>query len=304
MDPLLLDYVWILGGCLLLAAVGIYSAGRLGRDVARVWPTYRSWLVIIPLAVVVIGLGRVSVVIGVAALSLTGIYEFARAAGLDRHRWMVWGTAALAVATYAKVLLPGGDGSPGWWAGFVAMPMVAVVVLFAIPVLRNKSSGALEATSLSLVGYLLVGWMLAHVAWIANLPQATGTLLFLLFAVEVTDIAAFSFGSLLGRHKLCPEISPNKTWEGALGALAVAMLLPWLMRFSLPAEVSTATLLLAGAAIGIGGQLGDLSVSLIKRNLGVKDMGTLIPGHGGVLDRIDSLLLAGPLFFYCIAGAV
>ena len=113
-------------------------------------------------------------------------------------------------------------------------------------------------------------------------------------------MAAFTFGRIFGRHLLCPSISPRKTWEGAIGAAAISMALPWLFRFSLPG-FSAAQLLCAGLIVGVGGQLGDLSVSLIKRELGTKDMGSAIAGHGGILDRIDSLIYVAPLFMQLAA---
>src|SRR5947199_10338713 len=114
---------------------------------------------------------------------------------------------------------------------------------------------------------------------------------------EVEDVAAFTFGKILGRHPLRSEISPNKTWEGALGAFGVAMIVPWLLRFSFP-FFGTRELILTGLIVGIGGQLGDLSISVIKRAIGTKDMAATIPGHGGILDRIDSLIYAAPLFMH------
>ena len=93
------------------------------------------------------------------------------------------------------------------------------------------------------------------------------------------------------------EISPNKTWEGAIGAFAVGMILPWVLRFSFP-FFGPRELVLAGLIVGIGGQLGDLSISVIKRDIGTKDMAATIPGHGGIFDRIDSLIYAAPLFMH------
>ena len=116
-------------------------------------------------------------------------------------------------------------------------------------------------------------------------------------AVACNDVAAFVSGKLFGGRKLRVEVSPNKTWGGAFGALGISMILPWLLWFSFP-HFGPLQLVLTGLIIGIGGQLGDLVISVIKRDLGVKDMGVLIPGHGGVLDRIDSLIFTGPLFFH------
>jgi phosphatidate cytidylyltransferase len=116
-------------------------------------------------------------------------------------------------------------------------------------------------------------------------------------AVTLNDVAAYACGRLFGRRPLRSNISPKKTWEGALGGAAVSLLLPWLLRFSFP-HFGVWELILTGLIVGIGGQLGDLSISVIKRDLGVKDMGSSIPGHGGILDRIDSLIYVAPLFFH------
>jgi len=116
-------------------------------------------------------------------------------------------------------------------------------------------------------------------------------------ASELNDVAAFTCGKLFGRRPLCTNVSPWKTREGALGAVLISALFPLAVRFALP-DFSALECVLAGLIVGVGGHLGDLSISVIKRDIGVKDMGTLIRGHGGVLDRIDSLLYSAPLFFH------
>jgi phosphatidate cytidylyltransferase len=123
--------------------------------------------------------------------------------------------------------------------------------------------------------------------------------LYLIFAVELNDVAAFTFGRLFGQHPFRSNISPKKTWEGAIGALCFSMALPWLLRFSFP-HFGTLQLVLTGLIVGVGGQLGDLSISVIKRDIGIKDMGVTIPGHGGILDRIDSLIYTAPLFMHMV----
>jgi phosphatidate cytidylyltransferase len=173
-----------------------------------------------------------------------------------------------------------------------------VALLMMIPLARNQFAGQLQNLALAIFGFVYIGWMFGHLSFMTDATNAYGYLLYLLFAVELNDVAAFTFGKLFGRHPLRSNISPKKTWEGSLGALAVSMLLPWVMwHFSFP-RFTTRELLLTGIIIGIGGQLGDLSISVIKRDVGVKDMGALIEGHGGILDRIDSLIYAAPLFFH------
>jgi phosphatidate cytidylyltransferase len=187
----------------------------------------------------------------------------------------------------------------GAWSTFIAMPVIAAAALFAVPILRNCTKGQFQSVALSVLGFLLVGWMLCHLGWLTHSREPYGALIFVVFATEICDVCAYLGGKLLGRRKFRSAISPNKTWGGALTALLVAMALPWLLAFSFPHFDATHKLL-AGLIIGVGGQLGDLSISLIKRDLGIKDMGAALPGHGGLLDRVDSLLFVAPAFVHLL----
>ena len=179
--------------------------------------------------------------------------------------------------------------------GLIFAALAPVALILVLPILRNRVRGAVQRMSLGMIAFLYLGWMFGHLGFLANAANAYGYLCYLIFATEVNDVAAFTFGKMFGRHPLRSEISPRKTWEGALGALAVSMVLPWLLRFSFP-FFGPWQLLLTGLIVGIGGPLGDLSLSVIKRDLGTKDWGAAIPGHGGILDRIDSLIFVAPLF--------
>jgi phosphatidate cytidylyltransferase len=181
------------------------------------------------------------------------------------------------------------------------MPVWAAALFFLVPILRNRVQGQLQAVSLTLLGFVCVGWLFAHLAQLTNVPRPYGYIAFTLFAVQVCDIAAYTTGKLAGRTPLRSNISPRKTVAGGLGHFATAMALPWLLAFSLPGFGHWQKLL-AGLIIGIGGQLGDLAISLIKRDVGVKDMGAAIPGHGGLLDRIDSLIFVAPLFVRLVSS--
>jgi phosphatidate cytidylyltransferase len=163
--------------------------------------------------------------------------------------------------------------------------------------MRNRARGELQKMSLSIVGFTYIGWMFGHLGFLANTTNAYGFICYVIFATELNDISAFTFGRWFGRHRFRSEISPNKTWEGALGGLVVSMVLPWVLRFSFPFFGPT-QLILTGLIVGIGALLGDLSISVIKRDIGTKDMGATIPGHGGILDRIDSLIYVAPLFMH------
>lgn len=292
-------YLIFAGALLLFAgtAIAILKWG-LKKNADHAWHSFRGWLFMIPLVVGAVLLGRVATIVFFGLVAMAGFTEFARATGLYRD-WLITGLVYLGIAAVTLVTLcpPPGAHDRGWYGMFMALPVYVVAGILLMPILRDRTKGQLQLLALGIVGFIYIGWMFGHLAFLANGRNAAGNILFLLFAVPLCDVAAYTFGKIFGRHKMRPNISPNKTWEGSLGALAVGMALPWLFRFSLP-EFGTRELLLAGLIVGAGSQLGDLSISVIKRDIGIKDMGSLIEGHGGVLDRIDSLIYVAPLFFH------
>jgi phosphatidate cytidylyltransferase len=300
-DPVLRAYFWIVLICLLNAGaiLGILRF-VLKKETASMFQIYRSWILIAAVGFIVVFLGRIPTIAGVTLLAVIACREFAHASGLYRDAWMTRAVYAGIIAVGIASLISdprGEEPGTGWYGLFVGMPAFAIALILFIPILRNRARGELQRVSLAIIGFVYIGWMFGHLGFIANARNAYGFICYIIFATAVTDVAAFTFGKIFGRHRLRSEISPNKTWEGALGALAVAMILPWLLRFSFPLFGGW-QLILTGLIVGIGGQLGDLSISVIKRDIGTKDMAATLPGHGGILDRIDSLVYAAPLFMH------
>ena len=161
---------------------------------------------------------------------------------------------------------------PGWYGLFTALPAYVIAAIVLVPILRNRAKGQLQQVALAIVGFLYFGWMFSHLGFLANATYAYGYILYLVFAVEINDVAAFTCGKLFGKHKLRENISPNKTIEGSIGAVLISMGLPFLLWFSFP-HFEPWQLVLTGLIVGIGGQLGDLVISFIKRDIGIKDMG-------------------------------
>jgi phosphatidate cytidylyltransferase len=146
----------------------------------------------------------------------------------------------------------------------------------------------------AMVGLLYIGIPMLALVWLRALPEYGRYYVFwVLFIVWATDSVAFFTGSAFGGPKLAPTISPNKTWSGAIGGLVGASLVG--LGFALATEVPIATAMIASAFVGLWAELGDLQESWIKRRLHIKDTSNLIPGHGGVLDRLDSLMFAAPV---------
>ena len=299
-NDIFLTYVMVIVGLLAVAGLMLGLMTALGKNVSSVWRTYRGWLVMVPLVLGTILLGRTATIVGVALLAMFGFKEFARATGLYEDWWLT-GLVYLAIAVLgvASFVSDPRLNYPGWFGLFITLPAYVAAAILLVPILRNRSKGQLQQVALAIVGFLYFGWMFSHLGFLANTNYAYGYILYLVFAVEINDIAAFTCGKLFGKHKLRENISPNKTIEGAIGAICVSLLVPWLLWFSFP-HFEPWDLVLIGLIVGIGGQLGDLVISYIKRDIGIKDMGVLIQGHGGILDRVDSMIFVAPIFFHVI----
>lgn len=294
-------YVALVVGVAIVSGISIAVLRRFGsRDVSHAGQSFRAWLIMAPAALAAIFLGRAAAIVFIFGLALLGFWEYARATGLVRDRLLVGVVMASIVALAVDVVLAGGMRPQlDWFEMYLTLPLVATVLILCVPIVRNRTTGELSRVTLAVFGFIYIGWMFGHLALLANARNAYGYLMYLFFAVELNDISAYVCGRLLGRHPLRSNLSPNKTWEGALGGLAVSLALPWLLWFSFP-HFGAAELVLTGLIVGIGGQLGDLVMSLIKREAGIKDMGSLLPGHGGILDRIDSLIFVAPLFVHMV----
>ena len=149
-------------------------------------------------------------------------------------------------------------------------------------------------------GIFYIGWLLSHFLLLRGLESGESYVFFVLLVTWFGDTGAYYGGRYLGRHKLAVRISPQKTVEGALAGLMGSLLGAWIVRQYFLPSWGVGRFLGAGLLLGGLGQVGDLSESLIKRGMGTKDSGGLLPGHGGILDRVDSLLFAAPaMYYYC-----
>ncbi len=200
---------------------------------------------------------------------------------------------------------------------------VAVLAAFVVEMVRYRAPGkSVVQLAASVLTFAYVGLLLSFLVQLRAIEVAGAdrmgqwglvALVSLIAVVKAGDIGAYTVGRLVGRHKMTPLLSPGKTWEGALGAAVFAALAAWLMfalwvkpdlSLSAAADTSVASWLFYGVLIGGVGLLGDLAESLIKRDLGRKDSSAWMPGFGGVLDLLDSILFAAPVAYLCWAAGV
>jgi phosphatidate cytidylyltransferase len=316
------NVVWVLLALALLLVLGsavraawLLRPGLPRQEVRKRLGSLAVWWVLFALLVAVALLGRAAAAGLFAAVSLLGLREFrslARARIAPVRLW--WRLAYLAVPLHYLLLHFGGGGGLFW----AFIPVWVFITLAVRLVVRGQTVNFLETAGITFLGLMLIVFLFSHAVLLLTLPDevspsggAVGLFVFLVVLTEVNDIAQAQWGRAVGRHKITPTISPNKTWEGfllgaattvALAVLLAGFLTPFADRPILVGQtawrVPYLPALAAGVLIAVGGFFGDVTMSAIKREVGVKDSGDLLPGQGGVLDRIDSLTFTGPLLFY------
>jgi len=301
LDP---TVAWTLGALIavLLAAEAALLSLRRGqpeRDWTELGLRIRSWWVIVIAGGVALVSNPIAVLAALAVVSYLALKEYLSVVPTRRADRAVLLVAYLAIPTQ------------WWWIGqeqygffIIWVPVYLFMVVPAMMVLRGEVTGFLRALGTLHWGLMLCVFAIGHVAYLFVLPEdgapgpgRAGLLLLLLILAQGNDVAQYVWGRIFGRHRIAPSVSPNKTVEGFAGGLATTTIVagligPLLSPLSLPMALA------AGALMAVSGFFGDLTVSAVKRDIGIKDTGTLIPGHGGVLDRIDSLIFAAPLFFH------
>jgi phosphatidate cytidylyltransferase len=173
----------------------------------------------------------------------------------------------------------------------------AIFLIITNSLLRNVRS--LAHVSITLLGTLYIGWLLTHLILLKSLPNGSRYLVSLFLITWLTDTAAYGCGVTFGKHRVVPQISPKKTLEGFIGGLVCSILVALLINFlRLIPKMTLSSSLILGLLLGVFAQAGDLFESFIKREAGVKNSGSLVPGHGGVLDVFDSIIFTSPVMFY------
>ncbi|MBM4462267.1 MAG: phosphatidate cytidylyltransferase [Chloroflexi bacterium] len=241
----------------------------------------------------------------IAGFAALGALEFYRLATLAGARPMtVFGVA------WCLLFVVGAHLDANYKVDYLIPSLLGSALI--LPVIWSLVSGSQRSFvnwSWTVVGILYLGWLLSHYVSLREEDEGREWVILTVFSVFACDTAAFFVGRAWGKHRLAPTISPQKTWEGAIGgsigAPAAAVIIYALLNVadrSLP--TGYAQIVFLGFIVGVVAQLGDLLESLLKRKAGAKDSGRLLPGHGGILDRIDSLVITGAIAYYYVVGVV
>ena len=299
--------LWTLGAIVVLLVVATLivammrrgdASGRHAELAARV----RSWWVLVFVFAIAISFRRSVAIAFFAVLSFLALKEYFSLIPTRRadRRVLFWAYLCVPLQ-YLWIGMH-------WYNLFlIFIPVWAFLWIAMRMVLRGDTKDFLRAAGTIHWGLMTMVFGLSHLAYLLVLPDGKSVpahgaalLLFVVLLTELNDVLQYVWGRTLGRHKIIESVSPKKTVEGLVGGVLTTTAISFFLAPVLT-PLTPGDSIAVGLMIGFGGFLGDVTISAVKRDIGVKDSGTLIPGHGGILDRIDSLLFTGPLFFHFMA---
>lgn len=300
------NVLWALGGlflmlCIATLIVTVMSTRQDSKDFDEVQQRLRTWWIIVFLfgSAILLSSGVSLLFFGlISFLALKEFFTLAPTRRVDRN-----------VLFYIYLCIPIQYmwAAMEWYGMFIIF--IPVYMFLFVPmrmVLSGNTRGFLKAAGILHWGVMVTIFSISHLGYLLMLPDegnpnggGAGLVLFLVIVTQLNDVAQFIWGKSMGRTKILPTVSPGKTWGGFLGGVGTTTVIslalaPWLTPLSPGLSV------VAGIGIATFGFMGDVCVSAVKRDLGLKDTSQLLPGHGGILDRVDSLTYTAPLFFHFV----
>ena len=298
---------WTLGGIFALlviasAAVALLRRWKPHSNLKELQQRVTTWWIMVTIFTLAMVLSRTVSLVFFGLISFLALKEYLSLIPTRRadRRVLFWAYLAV-VAQYYWVYME-------WYGMFIVfIPVFAFLFLPVRMLSVGQTEGFLRAAGTLHWGLMTTVFSLSHAAFLlilrekshSEVPAGPGLMLYLVVLTQLNDVSQYIWGKSLGRRKVVPTVSPNKTWGGLLGGVGTTTLLAWLLGPVLT-PMNHWQSLIAGLIIGVGGFFGDINLSALKRDLGIKDTGSLLPGHGGILDRVDSLTYTAPLFFHYV----
>lgn len=298
----ILIVVSLIFGLLIIASFLFFVVGKVKPEanLTELKSRTKSWWVMATIFIAATLLNTKVSYFALAFLSFVAFRELYSVMDLRQsdRRAIFWALIAIPVQYYLAYI--------GWYGAFIIfIPVFMFLIIPTRLVLNGDTRGIIKSMATLQWTLMLTVFSISHLAYLISLPEidtftagGRGLLLFLVFLTEINDVLQFTWGKLFGKYKVIPKVSPNKTWEGLIGGIICTTILGYFLSFITPLSGIEAALV--SFTIAITGFIGDVVMSAVKRDIGVKDMGTSIPGHGGILDRIDSLAYTAPVFFHLI----
>lgn len=289
-EPLYRETVYLVLGVLAVLGVGLYFIRNKNTHTQASWASLKSWLFAAPILLGFCGLPSPWPLVVLVIIAMLGSKIFFQMMGMYHRSNFVWATyigligLALAIHYHQRELYNLG-------------PMIFLGGICLIPILRNSSKQMIQYLALTLMGFSFLGWSFMHLGWIWQLEKGPYMVIYLIILTEVCDNLYLSLSRHIGKVKLFSRITPQRNLEAFLISFALTLVLAWSLRHLLP-DRSEVFWIASGLVAALGGSLGDLTLSVIRRDLGIKDVGLFIIGRGDLLTIMDRMIFVAPIFYY------
>lgn len=289
-DPIFLQTFAIVMGVLLALTVVSFFFRHRDTYIQAGWASLVSWSIATPLLFVLVSAPEPWGLIGFGIISILGLKIFFQLTGMYHRSYFVWasyfGIVALCLCIHA-----------GSRELFNVAPMAFLGAICLIPIVRNSAKQMIQYLALTLMAFAFLGWSFLHIGWILKLEGGAYMAIYITMLTEVFDNLSLVVSRYFGQHKMFSRITPRRSWEAFLVAAPLTLLLAFSFRHLLPGR-SEQFWIASGLAAVLGGGMGDLVLSVVRRDLGIKDVGVFIIGRGDFLSVIDRLIFVAPIFYY------
>ena len=291
-QPLYRETVYLILGALAVCGALLFPFRARNAHTHAAWASLKSWLFAAPILLAFMGLAAPWPLIVLTVVAMSGAKAYFQMLGMYHRSNFVWATYVGIIALALCIHFNRRD-------LYNLAPMVLFGAICMIPVARNSHKDMIQYMALTLMAFMFLGWSFMHLGLVWRLPQGPYMTIYIIVLTECCDNIYLALSRHVGRVKLFSKISPRRSLEAFLIAAAATLGLAWGLRHLLP--VSTEPYWIAsGLVAALGGSLGDLALSVIRRDLGIKDVGPFIIGRGDLLNIMDRMIFVAPIFYYAM----
>jgi len=291
-DPIYTNTAMLVVAAIFIVGVVLYPFRNRHPAVMAAWASIKSWIFAAPILFILVGLPDPWPLVGITAATIFCAKEFFQITGMYHRSMFVWlvyfGIITQALCIYMDYTIL-----------YDRMPMIMAGLIMMVPLVRNNYKFMVQYTALSAFNFIFMGWGMLHMGRILLLPQGHLHLIYMILLSEAADNIALGAGRAVGRTKILDKISHRRTFEGAVVSFVFTLGIAYALRNMFFNE-SELFWIVAGCVAFVSGSLGDLALAVIRRDLGVKDMGVFIWGRGGLLDLMDRMIFVAPIYFYAL----
>ncbi len=289
-DPVYVQTFAIVMGVLLSLSAIFFFLRERNTHAQAGWASLVSWSIATPVLFALIAAPWPWALIGLGVVAIMGLKIFFQLTGMYHRSYFIW-VSYFGVAGLCYLIHVGNREL------FNMMPMIFFGAICLIPIVRNSHKQMIQYMALTLMAFMFLGWSFLHMGWILKLDRGPYLAIYITILTEVFDNLSLALSRFFGKNKMFSRITPRRNWEAFAIAAPLTILLAFSLRHLLP-ERSEQFWVASGLAAVLGGSLGDLVLSVIRRDLGIKDVGVFIIGRGDFLSVIDRLIFVAPIFYY------